>query len=170
MIPLSLFVSYIGLYGPILLFIATLFLLRNKTSYLKYFISGFAINNILNIILKLAIQEPRPTGDQKAIEIAIANGVRVGFDKFGMPSGHAQNSAYCLVFIMLTLHNPVIITLYMVITLITVCQRYIYKNHSVLQLLVGLTIGSGIGYLMYYIGNKHITGNIKMRPDDYGPF
>lgn len=169
MIMPSLFVSYIGLYGPVILFVLTLFLLRNKTNYLTFFVSGFALNNILNIILKLAIKEPRPTGDQKAFEIAITNGMRVGFDKFGMPSGHAQNCAYCLSFVMLTLHNPVLTTLYMVITLITTCQRYIYKNHSILQLLVGLTIGSLFGYLTYYIGRKHITGNIKMRPDDYGP-
>jgi membrane-associated phospholipid phosphatase len=165
----SLFVSYIGLYGPVILFVLTLFFLRNKTNYLTFFVSGFALNNILNIILKLAIKEPRPTGDQKAIEIAITNGMRVGFDKFGMPSGHAQNCAYCLSFIMFTLHNPVLTTLYMVVTLITTCQRYIYKNHSILQLLVGLTIGSLFGYLTYYFGRKHITGNIKMRPDDYGP-
>lgn len=169
MISPSLFVSYIGLYGPVILFILTLFLLRNKTNYLTFFVSGFALNNILNIILKLAIKEPRPTGDQKAIEIAIANGVRVGFDKFGMPSGHAQNCAYCLSFVMLTLHNPAITTLYMMVTLITVCQRYIYRNHSILQLLVGLTIGTLFGYLTYCVGKKHITGNIKMRPDDYGP-
>ena len=131
--------------------------------------SGFILNNILNIILKLAIKEPRPTGDQKVIEIAIANGVRVGFGKFGMPSGHAQNCAYCLSFVMLALHSPIITTAYMVITLITVCQRYIYNNHSILQLSAGLILGGIFGYLTYHIGNKFITGNIKMRPDDYGP-
>ena len=166
---IRIFIDYIGLYAPIILFISSLFLLRNMTRYLRFFVSGFILNNILNIILKLFIKEARPSDDQKIIEIAINNGIRVGFDKFGMPSGHAQNCAYCLVFIMMTIHNPFITTLYIAITLISVSQRYSYNNHTILQLIIGLLIGTGFGYLTYLLGNKYITGNTKMKKDDYGP-
>ena len=167
---IRLFIDYIGYYAPVILFGLSLFLLRNMTRYLKFFVSGFVLNNILNIILKLFIKESRPSNDQKTIEIAINNGVRVGFDKFGMPSGHAQNCGYCLVLIIMTLNNPFITTLYMGITLISVSQRYLYNNHTILQLLIGLLIGSGFGYLTYSLGNKFITGNIKMKKDEEGPF
>lgn len=166
---IRLFIDYIGYYAPIILFVFSLFLLRNMTRYLKFFVSGFILNNILNIILKLFIKEPRPTNDQKTIEIAINNGFRVGFDKFGMPSGHAQNCGYCLVFIIMTIHNPVIITMYIVITMISLSQRYLYNNHTILQLIIGLLIGSGFGYLTYSLGNKFIIGNIKMKKDEEGP-
>lgn len=161
--------EYIGIYAPILLFILSLVLLRNMKRYLRFFVGGFIINNIVNILLKLTIQEPRPSEDQKAIEIGVVNGARIGFDKFGMPSGHAQNCAYCLAFITLVLNNPMITCFYAVITLTSVFQRYLYNNHTVLQLLIGLLIGVLVGYLMYEVGNKHIMGNIKMKKDDNGP-
>lgn len=162
--------DYVGLYAPVILFILSLFLLRNMRTYLQFFVYGFILNNILNIILKLAIKEPRPEKDQKAIEIGITNGVRIGFDKFGMPSGHAQNCGYCVSFITLTLNNPFITCLYSLISTISLFQRYLYNNHTFLQLIVGFTVGGSFGYLTYIIGNKYITGNIKMKLDENGPF
>jgi membrane-associated phospholipid phosphatase len=139
------------------------------TNYLRFFVSGFILNNILNIILKLAIKEPRPSNDQKEIEIGVSNGARVGFDKFGMPSGHAQNCAYCFTFVTMVFKDPFITALYALISFISVLQRYLYKNHTILQLVVGLIVGFGIGYLTYLLGNKHIIGNIKSKIDDYAP-
>jgi membrane-associated phospholipid phosphatase len=161
--------DYIGLYAPVLLFFLSLFLLRNMSTYLRVFVSGFILNNILNIILKLFIKEPRPNNEQKAIEIGVVNGARIGFDKFGMPSSHAQNCGYCLSFITLTLNDHFITTLYALISTISLFQRYLYKNHTMLQLAVGLTIGTCFGYLTYLFGNKYIMGNIKMKKDDNAP-
>ena len=161
--------DYIGLYAPIILFILSLFLLRNMITYLQFFVLGTILNNILNIILKLAIKEPRPGKDQKAIEIGVVNGARIGFDKFGMPSGHAQNCGYCVLFITMTLNNPFITCLYLLISLISAFQRYLYNNHSILQLVVGFIFGGGIGYSTYIVGNKYIVGNIEMKKDENGP-
>jgi len=161
--------DYIGLFAPIILFILTLFLLRNMITYLKYFIVGFILNNALNIFLKLTLKEARPTNDQKVIEIGIVNGARIGFDKFGMPSGHAQNCGYCLAFIFLALNSPFITSIYILISFISLLQRYLYNNHTILQLIIGLFIGIGFGVLSYVITNKNIMGNIKMRDDDNGP-
>jgi membrane-associated phospholipid phosphatase len=166
---LYILLSHIGLYAPIILFVLSLFLLRNMRVYLQFFVSGFILNNILNIILKLVIKEPRPTQDQKAIEIGVVNGARIGFDKFGMPSGHAQNCSYCLAFITMTLNNPFLTAIYSVISVISLFQRYLYNNHTILQLLVGIIVGGGFGYLTYVIGHNFIMGNIKMKKDDNGP-
>ena len=163
---LQLFIDYIGLYAPIILFILSIFFLRNTTKYLSFFVVGFIFNNILNIILKLFIKEPRPTNDQKAIEIGVVNGARVSFDKFGMPSGHAQNCGYCLAFIIMTLNNHFITTLYLLISTISLLQRYLYNNHTILQLIIGFIIGTLFAYLTYIIANKYIMGNIKMKTDD----
>ena len=163
---LRLLIDYIGLYAPIILFCLSIFLLRNMRKYLSFFVVGFIFNNILNIVLKLLIKEPRPTTDQKAIEIGIVNGARIGFDKFGMPSGHAQNCGYCLAFIIMTLNNPFITTLYLSISTISLLQRYLYNNHTILQLIIGFIIGTLFAYLTYNIANKYIMGNIKMKKDD----
>jgi membrane-associated phospholipid phosphatase len=162
-------INYIGYYAPIILFILSIFLLRNLKTYLYVFVSGFILNNILNLILKLAIKEPRPSKDQKAIEIGVVNGARIGFDKFGMPSGHAQNCGYFIAFITMALNNPFITTFYLLISVISLFQRYLNNNHSALQLVVGFSIGLGFGLLLYQIGTKYIMGNIKMKKDDNGP-
>lgn len=166
---LKLIIDYIGLYAPIILFIFTFLLLRNMTNYLTYFLVGFIINNILNIILKLIIKEPRPFKDDKTIEIGIANGQRISFDKFGMPSAHAQNCAFLIIFITMVLNNPYITALYALITTISLFQRYLYNNHSLIQLFVGLLIGSLLGYIIYLLANKKIKGVINMKKDDNGP-
>jgi membrane-associated phospholipid phosphatase len=161
--------DYIGLYAPVILFILTLFLLRNMKTYLQFFVTGFILNNILNIILKIAIKDARPNDEQRRIEIGVVNRARIGFDKFGMPSGHAQNCGFCLSFITLVLNDHFISTLYACISIISLFQRYLYKNHTILQLAVGLFVGIGFGYLTYLFGNKDIMGNIKMKKDDNAP-
>jgi len=166
---LYLLKDYIGLFAPIILFFLSLFLLRNNKKYLYFFFYGFILNNILNIILKVAIKEPRPTPERKIIEIGIRNGARISFDKFGMPSGHAQNCAYCLVFITMVLNDPFITAFYTVLTINTLFQRYLYINHTILQLVVGTFIGLCFGYIIYTIANKNIMGNIKMKKDDNAP-
>jgi membrane-associated phospholipid phosphatase len=137
--------------------------------YLQFYLFGFIFNNLLNILLKLIIKQPRPTDDQKAIEIGVVNGARIGFDKFGMPSGHAQNCGFCLSFITMALNNPLITIIYLIISFISLIQRYMYNNHTCLQLIIGLIIGLLFGYMTYKIGNKYIVGKIIMKKDDYGP-
>jgi membrane-associated phospholipid phosphatase len=169
MINIKSFIDYLGLYAPIILFIFTLLLLRNMYNYLTYFLFGFIINNALNIILKLLIKEPRPFKDNKAIEIGIVNGSRISFDKFGMPSGHSQNCAFFVIFITMVLNNPSITVIYSCITFISLFQRYLYNNHTLLQLFVGFIIGSFVGYMTYNFANIKIKGEIKSKQDDNGP-
>jgi membrane-associated phospholipid phosphatase len=161
--------KYSGIYAPTILHILSLFLLRNKINYLSFYVIGSILNVILNIILKLSFKEPRPKKNARIIEIAIENKYDFDFNKYGMPSGHAQQCAFSLAFITLVLNNPFITSIYLGITLITLLQRYAYLDHSILQLIVGFCIGIGVGYLFYTICSKYIRGNIKMRPDDFAP-
>jgi membrane-associated phospholipid phosphatase len=162
-------VDYLGLMAPIFLFIFTIFLLQNKMKYLQVYIIGSILNNILNAILKHAIKEPRPTKESRILEIAIANHKRVSFDKYGMPSGHAQNCGFNLAIITLVLNNSFITGLYLVISFISMYQRYKYLNHTILQLIIGFILGLGFGYMIYYVGNKWIKGNLTMKFDDFAP-
>ena len=153
-------------YMPILLFLISSFLLRNKMKYLSYFVAGYVANNGLNAMLKLIIQEPRPSNDLRALEIGIHNGERISFDKFGMPSGHAQTCGFVLVFMSLVFDSPRMTAFYLIISFITMAQRYIFNNHTILQLIVGFVTGGLFGFLTYMLANKKIMGCLKMRPDD----
>lgn len=162
-------IDYIGYYAPLLLLISSTLLLRNYCTYLKFFIYGYTLTIVLNSLLKYIIKEPRPSKDIRILEIAIKNGKRVGFDKFGMPSGHAQIAGFCLAYITMLFKNPSISLLYAVICLITMYQRYVYNNHTILQLIVGFIIGIGTGVAVYLFGHKNIKGFLRMKPDDNGP-
>ena len=166
---ITLMLDYFGVVAPAVLFVVSIFLLQNKIKYLQVYIAGFILNLALNAILKYTIKEPRPTQNENILKIAVANNNRISFDKYGMPSGHAQTCGYSLAFITLVLNNPLITGLYLVATYISVSQRYRHLNHTLLQIIVGLVIGIGFGYLSYYVGNKWIKGNLRMKLDDYAP-
>jgi dolichyldiphosphatase len=161
--------DYIGLYAPFILFILGLFLLRKKSHYLLFFIIGNIFNNLLNVMLKYMIKEPRPDNENKSIEIALIHGKHIGIDKFGMPSGHAQNCGFLLAFITYVSKSAFVSGLFLIISFISLLQRYIYKNHTLNQLFVGFILGLVCGSITYYIANKYIVGNIKNKKDDYAP-
>jgi len=165
--------DYIGLYAPRILALISLFLLRNKFNYLTIYAAGYCFSFILNVLLKLLLKEPRPKKTKRVLEIAIASDYGVDYEyeyeKFGMPSGHAQSCAYSLAFITLVLNDPLISSIYLFITGLALLQRYKYLDHSILQLVAGFIVGVSTGYMFYFIGNRYIKGNIKMRPDDCAP-
>ncbi len=163
---ITLLLDYIGLYAPIILLVTSIFLLQNRINYLKIYILGVLLNNVFNVVLKNVIKEPRPSSSSRILEIAIANKKMNDYHKFGMPSCHAQNCGFELAFITMVLKNSFITGSYLVITLLSLFQRYKYSKHTILQLIVGLFIGMGVGYLFYVIAKNVIKGNIKMRPDD----
>ena len=165
----NLIIDYIGYYAPLLLLIVSAFLLRNRCTYMKFFIYGYTATIILNSLLKILIREPRPSKDKRILEIAMKNGQRIGFDKFGMPSGHAQIAGFSLAYMTMLFKSPSLSLLYGVISIITMYQRYIYNNHTIMQLIVGFMIGIGTGIMTYLLGHKNIKGILRMKPDDNGP-
>ena len=158
-------ICIIGYSAPSILLVTSIFLLRNKIKYLKYFIGGYIFNSILNSLLKYIFKEPRPN-DWELLKLGITHKKRFGYERYGMPSGHAQHCGYILAFMTLVLNNPWITGIYSVFTLICMYQRYLYENHTIKQIVVGLLIGLGTGYLLYEVATKKLIGNIKMRPDD----
>jgi uncharacterized protein YneF (UPF0154 family) len=48
-------------------------------------------------------------------------------------------------------------------------QRVVYNHHTVLQVCVGAIIGSVVGYFFYYIATQKVKGQIREKPDDFGP-
>lgn len=159
----------IGYSAPGIMLVASIIILRNKRNYLYYFIIGYVLTGILNALLKFIIKEPRPGNDWEILQLGITHGKRFSFDKFGMPSGHAQHCGYILAFTAFVLNDPLITGTYSILTLICMYQRYLYENHSIKQVLVGVVVGLFTGYLMYLVATKKLMGNIKMRPDDNGP-
>jgi dolichyldiphosphatase len=168
----ELIIDYIGFFTPLIMLLITLYLLFEKKVYLYYFLGGLLINNIINILLKILIKEPRPNNEFKVVELAVKHGEYVYFDKFGMPSGHLQNSLFILVYTLLVI-GPTkfsnVFILYIILVFICGYQRFITHNHTILQIIIGSIIGSIIGYITFLFANNKIKGEIQEKKDDNGP-
>jgi len=161
-----------GFFGPAILFFTSIMLLFQKKNLLYIYISGYLLNSLINIILKGIIKQKRPEEDEHLFNIWLNNGMkhdRHWYDRFGMPSGHSQDVFYSTAFIFLSLKNTNWLIFYLLISLNTLYQRVKYKNHTVLQVIVGAIVGLLIGALLYYYGRVLIKGCLKHKQDDNAP-
>ena len=148
MINIIQIIDIIGVSGPIILGISSLVLLYNKSNLFSVYIIGFIINSLLNILLKGIIKQPRPSEDIHVFNIKLMSGKRIGYDKFGMPSGHAQSVFYSTFFILFALKNNIITFFYFIISFLTIYQRIKYLNHSI--------------YIIYYLTNQKYSDLIHI--------
>jgi membrane-associated phospholipid phosphatase len=165
----------VGEYGPLLLFLQSLLLLRKREIFLDYYAIGFFLNILLNFILKVIIKEPRPSVDKKTFDLALKymrdKDYRnaLSYDVFGMPSGHAQGAFYSTLFIWFVEKNMNLTLFYLFVSLITLYQRVEYKFHTVLQVILGSLIGTIIGSLVYFMASQKRKGILKEKQEDDGP-
>lgn len=187
-------INIIGNYGALFVIIISIGLLYsfNKFNYLSFYLIGIVFNSIINIILKIIIQEPRPNYInqlnvfRKKIEYIIKRENGIPFNLFGMPSGHVQNIFYTTTFIFLTFYKTIkknivdntktknnwilLILFYLFMCIIIFYQRIKWKYHTIFQCFIGAIIGSIIGYCFYYSINKKIDGFIDNKIDDFSYF
>jgi membrane-associated phospholipid phosphatase len=166
----------VGLFGPVIQIAIALFILRNKNTMMFYYITGLITNSILNIILKGIIKQPRPIENNKLFNLIMTNGKShlfkngVPYDRFGMPSGHTQMALFSTVFMYLfSKRNTDLLILFGVISLFTIIQRVIYKQHSIAQVIIGSVIGGIMGYIAYYFACNGIQKKYTEKTDDGAP-
>ena len=159
-------------FGPVILGVLPIYLLWNKRNLFFYYIIGFFISSLVNLVLKGLLQMPRPSEDAGRFNLALTHGRRfvfksgLPFDIFGMPSGHAQMVFYSTTFVYLALRNPIILYLHLFVSLLTISQRVAFNYHTPLQVIVGALVGIGMGYLVYYLAKNKIVGRITEKLDD----
>jgi membrane-associated phospholipid phosphatase len=165
--------DYIGFFGPQILLFASIILLKNKSTLLYIYLLGMFLSMILNYGLKGLIREPRPSEDVHIFNMELnsssMNGRRLGFDRFGMPSGHAQSVFFSTAFIYFTLKNVKISLFYLLISLNTLYQRVKYKNHSIGQVIIGSLVGSITAFAFFKYAKHILKRELKEKPDDDAP-
>lgn len=114
---------------PYLVLFWKAFIVKSK---IKYFIFSI-INIIINTVLKNIIREKRPTPTMKYGE----------YQKYGMPSGHAQFLWFSLFYDFNWDIQHLIILMLCVISSI---QRIVIKLHTSKQVLIGSIIGTILGF------------------------
>lgn len=163
----------IGQHGPSILFISSIYLLWKKKLFL-YYLVGFVVNIFLNIFLKITIQQPRPSVNEKKFDLLLQQSKNNNMYKklillssLGMPSGHAQSVFYSTLFIFLVFKQNNLF--YLLVSFITLYQRVQYEFHTVLQVIIGSALGGIFGFIMYSFAMYKIKGKLKHKLDDYGP-
>lgn len=90
-------------------------------------------NVILNTIIKIISEEPRPN-------IKKVN----SFNDLGFPSGHSQLSAFVLFFAIYfcIAYNIKFPLLLFVVTLVVCSERYLNNKHTIIQIMYGILLGN----------------------------
>ena len=153
--------SVIGYWGPSILLFTTAYgiMLYNKT-FMNYYIVFYFVGLIINCLLKLAIRQPRPTNQKHLYDFEKASNnelKKISGQIFGMPSGHAQTCFYSLFTTIFVVKNALFVTSTIIITCISCWQRYAYRNHTLLQLLVGSLVGIMCFGLANYVYSSMLT-------------
>ena len=145
----------VGNNGPYVMILASFVLLFSKPRMLFYFFIGVCLSFIVNNIMKGVIKQPRPEFNTKAVSIALqTNAMRyvLGYDIYGMPSGHAQTSFFITTFLYLVTRNIWFAFTFLLLSFLVMCQRVVYNEHTILQVFVGAIVGILFGVLIYHIG------------------
>lgn len=154
-------IGVIGNYAPIGGYILSAFALRKTTLFYAFFLFGF-INDILNRLLKRWIRDPRPSLFQHE-ETGKFDKLTFIAGRWGMPSGHAQQIFYCIGYLLYsgntTVNNINLIPILLLLSVLTVYQRWIYHYHTVLQLLVGSIVGFLFGIFSVHSTRYLLTLN-----------
>jgi membrane-associated phospholipid phosphatase len=154
---LASFTYAIGFFSePIMLGLGFyLLLLKNQILDLFVFLIGFVANALMNRWLRSIIKQPRPDHPIKFLESEHFVKSRYSY---GMPSGHSQNVFYSIVFLYLCAsHNISWLSVCILIGLLMFIERWLFHNHTAIQLIVGAIIGSLVAYLIVFI-KKYIEG------------
>jgi len=166
----------VGGHSPIILLFLSFYFLWNLQTIGFYYLFGFFINTILNLLLKGIFRQPRPSEDVKKFDTGLRHGKSfvfkdhgIPFNIFGMPSGHLQSCFYSTVFVFLSLKRYDILFLYLSISLLSMYQRVHYNYHTIAQTLAGCLVGSLMAVGVYYLVKQKVKGKIREKPDDNGP-
>ena len=147
-------IDNVGFFGPMILFGLGIYTLRARRIYLIAYLVFFMLNGIVNRIMKSWIREPRPS-NPSFINRYDVNG---GAETYGMPSGHAQMTAYIIVFLYMTTQSIRLLIGTLFLGTLTLHQRWAYNRHTPVQLGVGSVVGAVVGSGAFWAANKYITG------------
>ena len=143
---------WIGFHGYTILTVLSLVVLiyKNNSFFILVFLCFYFINKYINKSLKWLIEDPRPmrgVGAGGVVANTAFDDVRYyqGSEKFGMPSGHLQIMFYNISFLYFLYCGTELLLFSFFLACITFYQRWLFKRHSVEQLLMGAFVGSCVG-------------------------
>ena len=139
--------SVIGVFGPYItaaVIVTEIIIYQESLFKIGLILLWQPLNVMINSLLKEIINQDRPKGTKHVnkLEEYIDEGSK------GMPSGHAQVVGSELALAFLTCN--VVTKFFMIFqTGLTLYQRYSYKKHTIMQLIIGFIIGIIYSFLFW---------------------
>lgn len=157
---MNLLLSVLGYWGPYILLVTTSFaLMIYNNDYLIVYLFFSVVGTMINYIVKSAIKQPRPKRQKHLYDFEHKQ--KHG-QEYGMPSGHAQNSFYSLFTVLFNIPNLYFILLSILLTCNTCYQRWVYRNHTISQIIVGSLTGIMVFCLAYKASEANLHRFIQI--------
>jgi len=145
----SQFLYAIGFFSEIILLIMVACLLYSHPPFFVVYLIASMVSILLNQVIKKWTKDPRPKNPHKFLA---SEHFLQGKMAYGMPSGHAQSTFFSLVLYYLVVqpawNSPWLLT-GMGICLLCLIERFVFRNHTAAQLVVGAFLGSAIAWIVY---------------------
>lgn len=135
----------IGYTGPILLFLINIYEFFHRKLYLYAYLLSFFVNTFINATLKMIYKIPRQSNQIYFSKYENFEGVNA----YGMPSGHSQSVGFSTTFLFLGQSNSYLLVTALFISCLTFIQRYKYRRHTIMELIIGFIIGICFAYIVF---------------------
>lgn len=154
----------IGEYGNLWVVLLSCVLLYKRSKYMVYYGIGVLVNELLNIVLKSVIRQPRPMFDTIMFNHSYGNLYgNLPYNMYGMPSGHAQIVWFSVVYMYYVVRSWLVTFVYLFVAVLTSCQRIRDRWHTPFQVLVGVLLGGCSGY---YFSHQYVKEVYSAKGDD----
>ena len=139
----------LGYFGEYITFFITCSLIYSRYIYFFFYLITFVFNRFLNTFLKNTLKEETPNNPIKFLESE-----QFTKTNYRNPSGHVQVSFFSFMYAYLVLGQMTkLIFLSFIVCIITIYQRYMFRNHTLKQLLFGAVLGLLTAYVSYSLVN-----------------
>jgi membrane-associated phospholipid phosphatase len=140
----------VGIYSPIFIAIILVLHLIRQPKYAIAYVLFSAINVSFNIFLKHTLKQPRP-------HILVYD--KTYDDYYGMPSGHAQQILFTLVFLLLVRPSWIVFWICLTLGSFGLIERYVHRRHTIEQLFVGGVVGGAFAVVSVFGIRKMLFAN-----------
>jgi len=143
----------IGFFSEAIIIGLSILLLSTNTYSMVFYLIGIIYSFTLNQMLKRLIKEKRPSSPMKFLDSDRFDNKTMAY---GMPSGHSQHLFFSIFYLYLSIKDfyPWILLISSSIGMMTIVERWYFRNHTLNQLVAGAIVGSMFAFVIVYIRDK----------------
>lgn len=162
------FTYALGFFSELIISIIVIYVLSNQIYFHALYLLGFVAGVYFNRWLKEQLHDPRP---DHPIKFLAAEKFKTSKTQnfYGMPSGHSQQVAYSVAFLYACMgHWNMWLNMCVIVGVLMVLERWLFRNHTALQLFVGLWVGVAFAGFVLALGTWSPLAPVHRALDAWG--